>query len=126
MEGEAAARAERRSRMKALMSSSRRLSAERNDGRWICSKCAYQCGSEAALQNHVSAHTRTTTVCDYCGKTTDVETQRKKVVKRVVIDHRENKVVVEYDRVPIEIGHVCNERIKKRPVDDDGYRSSKK
>jgi hypothetical protein len=60
------------------------------------------------------------------GKTTDVETQRKKVVKRVVIDHRENKVVVEYDRVPIEIGHVCNERIKKRPVDDDGYRSSKK
>ena len=59
-------------------------------------------------------------------ETTDVETQRKKVVKRVVIDHRENKVVVEYDRVPIEIGHVCNERIKKRPVDDDGYRSSKK
>ena len=52
----AEARAARRAKMKALMSRSRQLSAERHDGMFTCSKCFYVCGTEAALQNHVSAH----------------------------------------------------------------------
>ena len=123
----AEARAARRAKMKALMSRSRQLAAERHDGMFTRSKCFYVCGTEAALQNHVSAHRlEEPRVCAFCGESTDVETQRARRVKHVSIDHTENAVVVEYERLPIEIGHVCNERIMKRPVDNEGYRRSTK
>ena len=133
-EEKASMKAARRAKMKALMSSSLRLSKEQGDGElFTCSKCFLVFGSEASLQNHVSTHinSQTLTVCEFCGKVTDIETQRFQSVKRVRIDHgrREGQpgaVVVEFVRVPIQMGHDCNESLKKRPVDDDGYRSSKK
>lgn len=120
---------ERRERMKALMSSSRRLSKE--CGQWKCSKCGSVVGSEAALQNHVSLHTKNFTKCPYCDFQTDFITQRSVAVKHVSIVHGEfegqpGRVHTEYEHVPIEIGHKCNERIKRRHVDNKGYHSSKK
>ena len=120
---------ERREKMKALMSSSRRLSKE--CGQWKCSKCMVIVGSEAALQNHVSLHTKNVTKCPFCNFQTDVITQRSTTIKHVSIKHGEfegqpGRVHVEYEHVPIEVGHICNERIKRRHVDDCSYHSSKK
>ena len=137
-EQKAEQKAARRVKMKALMSSSLLISKERADGMFYCGKCGVACGSEAALQNHVSSHGSLSSgqaeiCCQFCGKATDIKTQRAKFLKQVAIEHgtegqlgKPGAIVLAYKRIAIEVGHVCNERIKRRPVDDLGYRSSKK
>ena len=120
------AKQEKRNRIKALMSSSLGTSPP---GRFLCSKCQVEVGSAAALQNHVrSCHGGTVSVCNYCGWSSDVITERKQTIAKGKIMHGKKKTFLKLTttKVPIVMNHVCNERIKRRHCSDSSYRSTKK
>ena len=116
----------RRMKIKALMSSSLGNSPK---GRFICNQCQAEVGSAAALQNHVRIHGTSSQgfECQFCGFTTDVESERMEKTKKVQIVHGKEKTFLQTETIlqPETIFHQCNEARKRRHCSDSSYRTTK-
>jgi hypothetical protein len=116
---------EKRMKMKALLASSLGNSPP---GKFICNKCHVEVGSAAALCSHVRLHSQNVQVCEYCGFTTDIRSERFVLKKKNRVHHglEATTIVTTEQLVEHPIHHECNGRHKHRQCSDTSYRTTKK